>query len=326
MISVLLPVKNTREFLQECLDSILQQTEVNWECIMVDDHSTDGSDEILQGYATRDKRFIYLTNQGKGIIEALRTALAHSNGDLITRMDSDDIMSKSKLELLKGAVKNGKDLAVGLVRYFPYDVVKEGYRNYEKWLNDLTSIEDNFSEIYKECVIPSPCWMMRREDLLACDAFNPDVYPEDYDLSFRMRRYGCNVRGVREVIHYWRDHSGRTSRNDDNYADNRFLALKVNYFLEDDYKSQNNLVLWGAGTKGKDIARLLNERDINYNWVCNNPKKIGLDIYGQTLQDSDTLDLHRDSQVIVAVANREEQAEIRQRLKPLSNCEVYFFC
>jgi len=57
----------------------------------------------------------------------------------------------------------------------------------------LTAKGNNFQEIYKECVIPSPCWMIYRTDMDKCQAFLPNRYPEDYDLCFRFYENGMRT-------------------------------------------------------------------------------------------------------------------------------------
>ena len=77
------------------MDSITNQSYQNWEAIIVDDSSTDHSYKVVQSYAKFDTRIKLLSNQGQGIIDALKTAYDSSTGEYITRMDSDDIMEKS---------------------------------------------------------------------------------------------------------------------------------------------------------------------------------------------------------------------------------------
>ena len=81
-------------------------------------------------------------------------------------MDSDDIMTPNKLEVLHNTLTyNGEGhLAIGQVKYISHTIVSEGYLAYENWLNALTAEGTNYSAIYKECVIPSPCWMVYRSD------------------------------------------------------------------------------------------------------------------------------------------------------------------
>lgn len=312
LISILMPVYNTASFLEDCLDSILAQEEQDWELLAVNDGSTDQSGSILQKYAQRDPRIKVFTNDGKGIITALRLALQQSSGSLITRMDSDDRMSPQKLNLLRAhLLQAGKGyLATGLVDYFSSQTLGDGYRRYQTWLNQLTLTSDNYSDIYKECVLPSPCWMCHREDLLACGAFDPDSYPEDYDLCFRFYKKKLQVIGIPQVLHYWRDYPARTSRTDPNYADQYYLDLKMRYFLEIDYEKGKNLFLWGAGKKGKYLAKRLQAKQIPFRWLTNNPRKIGHDIYGIKLEDVVGLNAVQQPQIILSVAGPEDQKEI----------------
>lgn len=214
LVSILVPFKNTEHFLPECIESIMNQSYTNWELLIIDDGSTDNSYQIVSEHANKDNRIKLFKNTGNGIIDALRVAFKHSHGDYITRMDSDDIMIPEKLEVLaKGLQTHGKQhLAVGLVKYFSSNGINDGYAKYETWLNNLTKKGNNFSEIYKECVIPSPCWMVHREDLIACSAFEPTNYPEDYDLTFRFFKQGFKCIPCDTVLHEWRDYSTRTSR------------------------------------------------------------------------------------------------------------------
>ena len=67
LVSVIVPVYNVRNYLRQCLDSIIAQTEISWECICVNDGSIDGSGEICDEYANRDGRFKVLHQPNKGL-------------------------------------------------------------------------------------------------------------------------------------------------------------------------------------------------------------------------------------------------------------------
>ncbi len=330
LLSILMPVKNTEKYLPACLDSIVAQSIPNWELIAINDHSTDSSKNILRNYAQHDQRIKVFDNTDKGIIAALRLAYQKSGGAFITRMDSDDRMSVDKLEVMQQALlaKGKQHVAIGQVQYFSEQGIGDGYRRYENWLNRLTSTGTNYQERYKECAIPSPCWMVYREDLEACDAFRPDRYPEDYDLFFRFYQYGLTVIPSDRVLHYWRDYPERTSRNDPNYADNRFLSMKMDYFLQLDYQKDHPLVVWGAGKKGKWIAQSLTEKNIQFHWICNNPNKIGHNIYGNILKGEVYADQLTQAHYIITVANVDAQAEIVRWLakKGQLGKDFFVFC
>ncbi|TWO31442.1 glycosyltransferase family 2 protein [Seonamhaeicola sediminis] len=331
LISILTPFKNTEAFLNECLDSILNQTYTNWELLIVDDHSTDQSYSRVEKYAKKDSRIKLLKNRGKGIITALKLAFKNSSGEFITRMDSDDVMLPKKLEILaNNLMTHGKKhVAVGLVEYFSNQGVGPGYKSYETWLNHLTKTGNNYDEIYKECVIPSPCWMIHRDDLVSCDAFNPNIYPEDYDLTFRFYKHHFKCIPCNTIIHKWRDYTTRTSRTHIHYAQNHFTNLKVYHYLDIDYNPNKTPVIWGAGTKGKLMAKIFLERHISFEWICDNPNKIGRDIYGKRLLSFETLATIKNSQSLITVANKKAQKQIRSHLTKLNLEPIkdfIFFC
>lgn len=98
-VSVVIPCFNGEEFLEAALRSVLWQTYGNWECITVDDGSTDRSAAILQEYARRDPRFVYLRQENKGPAAARNAGIARASGEFIQLLDDDDIIPEERLEL-----------------------------------------------------------------------------------------------------------------------------------------------------------------------------------------------------------------------------------
>ena len=331
LISILVPFKNTEPYLGNCLDSVVKQSYTNWELLIVDDGSSDASYNLVQNYSNTENRIRLFRNEGSGIIDALKTAYKHVKGTLITRMDSDDLMAINKLDQMQQSLLTHGEghLALGQVRYFSEKGIGNGYKRYETWLNSLTSKGTNFDEIYKECVIPSPCWMVYKTNFDRCGGFNPNTYPEDYDLAFRFYKQGLKCIASNEVLHHWRDYDIRTSRVDPHYAENSFLELKVNYFLELSYDKEKTIVIWGASHKGKRVAQMLIEKNVPFEWVCDNPKKIGKDIYNQILKPFEFLKSIKTYQSIVTVANPEAQLEIKHYFETHNKVamkDYFFFC
>ena len=330
-----MPAKNSSRFLGKTLESILGQTETNWELIAVNDGSEDDTSAIISEYAESDRRIkLYGNEEGSGIIPALRTSLKHSRGEYITRMDSDDIMVPHKLETMKKLLEErGRGyVATGMIECFSDDGIKDGYRKYEKWLNEVILSENPYNEIYKECVIQSSCWMAHRNDLLKAGAFEPDDYPEDYDLCFRFFKHGIMpvVDKHSGILHYWRDHSARVSRNNPEYADQQFFDLKLKYFFELERDNSRELVLWGAGAKGKKLARkILAKYADSFRWITDNPKKIGETIYGIKVESPKVVSVHGNFQVVIAVSAPEESRDIEKKLQSIgmkNNRDCYNFC
>ncbi len=328
-ISILMPVRNAESFLPACVESILNQTLENWELITVDDHSEDSSLSILAAFAKRERRIRHLPNRGVGIQAALRTAFHHSNGTFITRMDADDLMEPLKLETLgtRLATHGPGNVVTGQVSYFSETTVGKGYQRYAEWLNSVIELENWERELYRECVLPSPCWMIRRQDLAYCGAFQGERYPEDYDLCFRLWAGGIRFIGCKEVLHHWRDHERRSSRTQEAYLDNSFFALKVYWFLRIHRDFDRPLLIWGAGKRGKEVVQLLLQEGARFSWITNNPAKIGKQIYGHPVRSTDHLDQIREAQVCVIVSAREDQKKIQLELEKqgFANEQIFFF-
>lgn len=100
MISIIVPVFNVEPYICKCLDSIIVQTYQDWECVLVDDGSTDRSGAICDEYAKNDSRFVVVHKQNEGVAKARITAFEHSKGELITFIDSDDSVSPEYLNTL----------------------------------------------------------------------------------------------------------------------------------------------------------------------------------------------------------------------------------
>ena len=302
-ISIVMPVYNAGSYLAECLQSIIDQDHERWQLVAVDDQSTDDSRAILKQFAASDHRITVLHGTRKGIIPSLQLAYSHTTGDYITRMDADDIMERHKLSSLLAVLENSDaDVAVGKVQYFSTGKeLADGYTRYATWLNSLIDANNHFDHVYKECVVPSPCWLMSRSTLDEIGAFQSDRYPEDYDLVFRMYAADLVVRGVENVLHLWRDHDSRASRCDENYTDQAFLPLKLHYFTLLEPVSDYDVLLWGAGSAGKAVAKLLNQRGLKYRWVTDNEKKIGKHIYDVQIESDSVLTDIRNHLIITAI-------------------------
>ncbi len=324
-------VRDTERYLPECLDSILAQTYVDWELVAVNNESSDRSMAIMREYSQRDSRIRVFDTDREGLIPALQTSYRHARGTLLTRMDSDDIMPADKLEVMRRTWQQyGKGTIVaGGTKYFvDKGEVGGGFRRYERWLNQIAKEQTYYEEIYRECVIPSQCWLAHRDDFSATGGFTPEVYPEDYDLCFRFYQQKLHVVGIDKVLNYCRDRRDRTSRTDSSYQDNRFFELKVRYFYELNRDPNRPLVLWGAGRKGKDLAKLLLKQEGHFHWVCNNPRKIGKEIYGIELQSTEVIPELDHPQILIVATSPSVQPEIQRQLanwNKLPRKDFWFF-
>ena len=110
-ISIGVPFHNVEEYLPQCLDSIFRQTFTDFEVIMVDDGSTDGSFEICQKYVAKDSRFKLFHQENGGVAKARNNCLRHMTGDFIAWVDSDDWIEEDYFErLIRTQERTGADM------------------------------------------------------------------------------------------------------------------------------------------------------------------------------------------------------------------------
>jgi len=331
LVTIIMAVKDTAPYLHDCLDSILAQTYKNWELIAVNDHSSDDSPKILKEYAAKDSRIRFFNSHQHKLIPTLQVGYRETRGTLINRMDSDDKMPDYKIEVLvEEWHKHGKGtvIAGGTKHFVDEGSVGDGFIKYEEWLNEVARTNSHYREIYRECVIPSHCWIIHKDDFDAAGAFDPIVYPEDYDLCFRFYRLGLTIVGIDKILHHWRDRSDRISRTWEEYKDNRYFDLKLRFFYELDRDTKRPLVLWGAGKNGKDMAKLLQSYKDKFYWVCDNERKIGKDIYGVRMEHYESILSLENPQIIIVVASPTGKKEIEEQLiswnkKPIA--DFWFF-
>jgi len=98
-VSIIIPVYNVKRYLRQCLDSVLAQTFEDWECLVIDDGSTDGSGMICDEYAAKDARFRVFHKRNGGVSSARNTGLDNARGEWISFIDSDDWVETNYLKI-----------------------------------------------------------------------------------------------------------------------------------------------------------------------------------------------------------------------------------
>lgn len=127
-VSVIIPVYNTGEKLRRCLDSIIAQEYSDFECIVVDDGSTDVSVAIIDEYAAKDVRFKAVHKINGGVSSARNYGLEIANGDWIVFVDSDDYLLPDHISSMMAAVSDDVDLVMTGFRFLhPDKTTEHGY-------------------------------------------------------------------------------------------------------------------------------------------------------------------------------------------------------
>ena len=131
LISVVVPIYNVEEYLDKCVESIVNQTYENLEIILVDDGSPDNSPKKCDDWAKKDKRIKVIHKENGGLSDARNAAIDIAKGEYITFIDSDDYVENDYVEFLyKNLIDNNADISMGkqYVRY-PNKTINTGSEN-----------------------------------------------------------------------------------------------------------------------------------------------------------------------------------------------------
>jgi glycosyltransferase involved in cell wall biosynthesis len=315
-ISVLLPVHDAAATLPACLESVFRQTERAWECIVVDDGSTDRSRAMAEEAARRDARVRVMARPHRGLVAALNDGLAVCRGLLVARMDADDLMHRDRLRLQAEALDADPALAaIGChVRLFPRSGLTARRREYEAWLNGLQSADDVRRDAFVECPVAHPTLMMRRT--VTVMGYVERGWPEDYDLVLRALEAGLRIGVVPRRLLAWRDHPRRLSRTHASYAQARFTACKAHYLARGLLAARDEYVLWGYGSTGRLLRRALATEGKRVSHVIEiKSTRIGQRIHAAPVVPIDALPSLHGRPIVVSVARDGPRREIRSVLR-----------
>ena len=140
-ITIIIPVYNTKKSLKKGIESVLSQTYQNLEIVLVDDGSTDGSEQLVDIYAKSNKQIKAIHQKNQGLSAARNTSIKHASGDYLTFIDSDDYVEPKMIEHLVNAIHDTKaDIAVcSFKEIYPSGKITHFNKNYPKTTYDTKS-------------------------------------------------------------------------------------------------------------------------------------------------------------------------------------------
>lgn len=205
-VSVVMPVYNTEQYLQESIGSILNQTFSDFELLVVNDGSTDGSRELIESLQKNNKRIRLINQNNQGIVAALNNGIRFSYGKYIARMDSDDISLESRLMEQVSFMDNNADVGVcgSWCKYF-------GIVN-----GPICKVQESDSRIKASLLFNTsmvhPSIIMRRDVIEKHDLLYRNGYEhaEDYDLWRRFAQFS-KLANIPKSLLYWRTHTAQVT-------------------------------------------------------------------------------------------------------------------
>ena len=240
LISIVIPIYNAEKYLEECLNSIKNQTYKNFEVIMVNDGSKDDSETICMNFLRSDSRFRYLKKENGGVSSTRNVGLDNVEGDYVTFIDADDWVDENYLELLITTVKkNHSDIVVSSYKQFNnIDVFYlRAYTIQEKYLLNFEKMNrDDFLTIFPKLMSINVCFnnavaKLFRKELVNNLRFDTSIkYGEDLDFYFRLYLNVDSISYVDEPTYVYRMHGDSTTSNfNQEHAEQELSIFKKMY-------------------------------------------------------------------------------------------------
>ena len=228
LISILMPTYNVLPYIDEAINSILIQTYDNWELIIVDDCSTDGTYEHILELCKGDSRItVYRNDENSKICKTLNRAISYAKGDYIARMDGDDISTPNRLKVLKGYLDRHSSCT--LVGSSSIGISEDGETlSYRQAINTWRFIKRYMK--YNSCI--QHIWLARREIYDCLGGYREIPYAEDYDFLFRGIQKGFKYANVNDYLYKVRIRYGNTA------STNGLYQQKARKLVQELYKRE----------------------------------------------------------------------------------------
>jgi glycosyltransferase involved in cell wall biosynthesis len=323
-ITILLPAFDAAATVDATLKSVQRQTETDWECLVIDDGSSDHTATVVSERARADRRIRLLSRPHEGIVRALNAGLEQARGALLARVDADDLMHRERLSLQRAALEaDGSLCGVGAhVRLFPRRAMSQGLLAYERWLGSVKSAQDVRREAFVECPLAHPTLMLRREALTGV-VYRDCAWPEDYDLLLRLLAEGRRLGVVPRRLLHWRDGPTRLSRSSPRYGQPAFVECKAEYLASTFLSAAERYVLWGFGDTGKALSRALARRGKHLAAIVElHPGRLGQRIGDAPVVAPEALRTLPRRPLVVSVAGLTPRTQIRAALGELGYREL----
>ena len=236
LISIIVPVYNTYEYIAECIESVICQSVKNWELILVDDGSTDKSGEVCDWYKERDKRIHVIHQKNAGQSKARNCALKLCKGNFLVFLDSDDRLTQNSLEwLYRALISSNSNIACGAIAKIGRRTQKEIYIHNKEY--EMDSIDACKCMFIQNGLDSNTFAKMYRAFLWDNVRFPEGNIFEDVPIMYKIFLKSEKVIFCNKCVYEQRSRTGSTTRSDYSekkgkyveYSKEVYLDIKKNY-------------------------------------------------------------------------------------------------
>ena len=331
-----MPVRNDASMISNCLSDIKNQTIKDYEFVIVDDGSTDGTSFLLEKESNIDSRIRFIRTEPRGIISALNTGLSECTGNYVARMDADDRIERTRLEKQIKFMQKYPELdLIGckVSGFTDKGIPSESIYRYQSWSNSLVTHEQIECDLFAESPIVHPTFFAKKELFFNIGGYNNNQWAEDYDLILRAYGKGAKFGKHPEILLYKYHSQGRLSRSEEIYKRPAMFEAKVHFLLIfGRLKNRRGVIIVGSGPTGRQIAKSFEKRGVRVlGFVDNRPSLKGRQIKNfpawgfPDLPPHEFLEQFRDAFIVLAIGDSKGQRDFSNFLRKLGFRENYDF-
>lgn len=326
MISVILPYFNAEPTLDRAIQSILDQTFEDFELILINNNSIDGSFDIAASFAQQDTRIKCLNEQQQGVVYAANTGMKAASGKYMARMDADDVAHPQRLEQQVIHLESNPAISISAtqVNYKTNNPKIGEFQHFVDWSNSLNSRNDIYANRFVEFPVVNPTLMFRKELLHDIGYLKNEDFPEDYEWFLRAIEAGHMVEKLPKPLLDWHDSENRLTRSDLRYRNDAFFKIKTEYLTRHlKAISQTKVWIWGAGKLSLKRSQFLLDHGIIIEGYID--IKAGKRVSGYPCVHFEMVSIKAQTFILSYVSNRGKRDEIRQFLnaRNYSECKSY---
>jgi len=195
LVSIIVPCYNQGLYLAEALESVEAQTYSNWECVIVDDGSTDKSKEVALSFCNKDRRFIYIYQENQGLSASRNNAIRNSHGEYILPLDADDKIHEDYIAQAVDVLEKRKDVKIVYCRAERFGLESGEWKLPQYSFGQMLICNSIF------CTA-----MFRRIDYDQTTGYNPNMRGglEDWNFWLSLLETGGEVYKIPHIFFYYR--------------------------------------------------------------------------------------------------------------------------
>ena len=266
-VSILLPFRDAGSTLEHAIRSIIDQTLVDHELILIDNASSDTSRSIAIEFCERDARVQLINEPQVGIAHALNAGLKHATADYIARMDADDSAHPERLKKQVDFLDTHPEIGVVGTRTKFVSTVRNnrGMEAYVNWQNAILTPREHYVKRFVDAPVAHPTVLFRKDLVRQFGGYDTGPLPEDHELWLRWMHNGVHFTKLTDELVTWNDHPQRSSRTHSNYSVEAFFTTKAKWiaaWYKRKFPTGKPVIIAGTSALCRTRARMLESEDM----------------------------------------------------------------